>query len=107
MPEISVDPASLTALSKHLTSLVGRTDAARRTAIGCSDWDRSVVHAAALGAEVDWFYRRTVQTIETLRDLMFGEARGIAVAHDVYTDTDQSIQHDIDPGPPGRMRRTT
>ncbi|MDP9241232.1 MAG: hypothetical protein M3O55_11460 [Actinomycetota bacterium] len=106
MPEILVDQASLTTLSGQLSSLAARTDVARRRAIGCADWDRSAVHDAALGAEIDWFYRRTVQMIQLLHGLMIGESRSVATARDVYTGTDDAIRRDIDPGPPGRLRRT-
>jgi hypothetical protein len=106
MPDISVDAASLSALSRDLRSLAVRTDGARRTAVGATDWDRSEVATPALAADVDWFYRRAVRRIETLYDLMAGEADSVNKAGLTYVWTDDAVRRDVEPGPPGRMRRS-
>lgn len=106
MPEIRVDPASLTALAHDMRALASRTDLARRTAIGVADWDTSVIVDAALTDEVDWFYRRAVRGIEALRDLMEGQALVVDGSLETYTWTDSAIGRAADPGPPGRMRRS-
>lgn len=105
MPEISVERASLVALTKNMQSLAVRTDNARRFAIGCTAWQQSSVDDAPLGCDIDWFYRRSVQLVEGLRDLMSSEARGVAVSNATYTWTDTAIGRDIEPRPPGRMRQ--
>jgi hypothetical protein len=106
MREISVDHASLIALSKDMQSLAARTDAARRQAIGRTDWDGGSVHDVALSAEVDWFYRRGVQLVEGLRDLMAGQAQGVSASNAAYLWTDTGIGRDFDQVQPGRMRRS-
>lgn len=106
MPEIEVDTASLNALAKDLRALSLRTDGARRLANGAADWDRSEVADPALAADLDWFYRRAVQRVETLRDLVSGAAAGVTKAGQTYLWTDAGVRRDADPGPSGRMRRT-
>ena len=105
MPLLEEDPDHLASLAGDIGRLAQRTDQARRAAIGFSDWGPGNAHDPALNEAIDWFYRRWVQEVETLRDLVEGQSHLLNAGRDTYQRTETAVRGAVDDQPPGRLRR--
>lgn len=97
MPLTKADQDHLTHLADGFRRLAQRTDGARKTAIGGSDFGPGLAHDPALNEQIDWFYRRWVQRVETAREYMFMAADQIEHAKFIYKLTDDQVRRSAEP----------
>lgn len=103
MPLTRVEFDRLTYLASQFRRLAQRTDHARRTAIGASDFGPGVAHDAALNEQIDWFYRRWVQRLETASSFMLTAADEVERAKWVYKLTDDEVRKSAETLPSRRV----
>jgi len=96
------DPDHLSYLATEFRRLASRTDQARVTAIGFSDFGSGNAHDPSLDEGIDWFYRRWVQRVETACNVMLDAADALDGASWLYQETDERVGAATDP-PPRRV----
>lgn len=92
MPTFKEDPAHLTHLALQFRTLATRSETARHSAIGLSDFGSGNAHDPALNDQINWFYRRWVMRVEKETQYMLQAAENLGRARETYKLVDHSVR---------------